>query len=86
MDTGKLEALKKVNWKPVKSCGTCHFGVFAPGQEWGTCGVLSNDYIHNKHDRKHSLPAHKQAVCDKYCIGTGARDQLIDFLNSPVTS
>lgn len=79
MDPGKKEALTKVSWGPTKSCGTCHFGQFAPGQYWGLCGAEFNKYIHSKHDREHQLPANRMAVCDKWAVGD-AYDDLVDFL------
>lgn len=85
MDSGKKAALTKVNWKATKSCGNCHFGRFESGQDWGICGAKSNDYIHNKHQREHRLPAYKGAVCDKFCVGDNY-DNLREWLSSPLTS
>lgn len=87
MDTGKKKALNEVRWSPAKSCGTCHFGQFNPGSDWGLCGQKKNEYHHNKHDRTHQLPAHKQATCDEWAYTTfGVAGELKTFLASPVTS
>lgn len=87
MDSGKKEALTKVSWKPVKSCGTCFYGRFQRGESWGVCSNTSNDYHHNKHVSKRELPANKMASCDKWLVdGDGPYMDLLDFLNGPITS
>jgi len=85
MDSGKLEAMKKVHWHQVQSCSTCAFSHFDPGQDWGICALKSNIYRHNKHKRDHPLPAHRGAVCDSFNAGRGYGD-IVGFLDSEVTS
>ena len=87
MDSQKLAKLKDVNWRPAKSCQTCVN--FKSGRgDWGTCGLDANTYWHNKHERLHELPAHRNAVCDYYCEegNMGPVPELKTFLNSEVTS
>lgn len=85
MDSSKLKALQDAAWQPAACCGSCAFGKFQAAQLWGLCGLSKNDYHHNKHQRRHQLPAHVNAVCRWY-EGGPAREEIQTFLASKVTS
>lgn len=88
MDSGKKSALVMVKWKPVNCCGSCRFSSFdgnPQSSEWGLCKNEENNYIHNKHNRLHELPAHRGAVCEKFQPGR-AYSELDLFLKSKITS
>ena len=62
MDANKLERLKEVGYAVQPSCGLCHHGDFAPGQDFGVCNLWY--YMHLKHsESKRKLSINRHGAC-----------------------
>ncbi|OHD21606.1 MAG: hypothetical protein A2Y38_02170 [Spirochaetes bacterium GWB1_59_5] len=55
-DANKLAKLLEVGYCIPITCGLCNFGVFAQGQDWGTCRLYQYEHL------KHTGPARDVSI------------------------
>jgi hypothetical protein len=63
MDQAKLEKMREIGMRVVKTCATC---CHRPpvGVHWGECSL--HHYQHGKHTRARAIPAHDFLVCESW--------------------
>jgi hypothetical protein len=63
MDRAKLQKMREVGVRVVRTCQTCRHREPADGR-WSHCAL--HEYEHEKHSGSRQLPAHAWLVCDSW--------------------
>jgi hypothetical protein len=82
MDRAKLQKMREVGMRVVKTCMTCAHRELASGS-WSRCRLHS--YEHEKHTGSRALPAHPLFVCDSWEQNPASKElgHLGDYATEP---
>jgi hypothetical protein len=82
MDRAKLQKMREVGVRVVRTCQTCRHREPADGR-WSHCTL--HEYEHEKHTGTRTLPAHDALVCDSWEAHSVSRLllELGEYANEP---